>query len=61
MGQKDAQQAIIVSRLVDDLNFPVSVRVVPTVRQEDGLALSSRNAYLSGEERYEALVLYKAL
>jgi pantoate--beta-alanine ligase len=61
MGQKDAQQAIIVSRLVEDLNFPVKVRVVPTVRQEDGLALSSRNAYLSEKDRRAALALSKSL
>jgi len=61
LGQKDAQQAIIISRMVKDLNFPVKVKVMPTVRQEDGLALSSRNAYLSKDERNSALVLYKAL
>ncbi|MFA4993122.1 MAG: pantoate--beta-alanine ligase [Candidatus Omnitrophota bacterium] len=61
LGQKDAQQAIIISRMVKDLNFPVKVKVMPTVRQDDGLALSSRNAYLSKDERSSALVLYKAL
>ncbi|MDD5409446.1 MAG: pantoate--beta-alanine ligase [Candidatus Omnitrophica bacterium] len=61
LGQKDAQQAIIISRMVKDLNFPVKVKVMPTVRQEDGLALSSRNAYLSKDQRSVALVLYKAL
>ncbi|MDD5128702.1 MAG: pantoate--beta-alanine ligase [Candidatus Omnitrophica bacterium] len=61
LGQKDAQQAIIISRMVKDLNFPVKVKVLPTVRQEDGLALSSRNAYLNKQERSVALVLSKAL
>lgn len=61
LGQKDAQQAIIISRMVKDLNFPVKVKVVPTVRQEDGLALSSRNANLSKNERSGAVVLFKAL
>ncbi|MDD5252940.1 MAG: pantoate--beta-alanine ligase, partial [Candidatus Omnitrophica bacterium] len=61
LGQKDAQQAIIISRMVKDLNFPVKVKVLPTVRQGDGLALSSRNAYLNKQERSVALVLSKAL
>jgi pantoate--beta-alanine ligase len=61
LGQKDAQQAVIISRMVKDLNFPVKVKVLPTVRQDDGLALSSRNAYLGKDERASALVLYKAL
>ena len=60
-GQKDAQQAIIVQRMVEDLNFPVAIEVCPTVREPDGLAISSRNLYLSAEERVRATVLYQAL
>ncbi len=61
LGQKDAQQAIIIKRMIEDLNFPVKVKVMPTVRQEDGLALSSRNIYLNNEQRKQAPVLSKAL
>jgi pantoate--beta-alanine ligase len=60
-GQKDAQQALVIRRLVSDLNIPVRVEVCPTVREEDGLALSSRNAYLSSEERERATALSRAL
>ncbi|HET6657870.1 MAG TPA: pantoate--beta-alanine ligase [Gaiellaceae bacterium] len=60
-GQKDAQQAAVVERLVEDLNLDLEIRVVPTVRDGDGLAVSSRNAYLSAEERAAALALPKAL
>ncbi|MFC1754873.1 pantoate--beta-alanine ligase [Thermoproteota archaeon] len=60
-GQKDAQQAYIIKRMVNDLNIPVKVNVLPIVREYDGLALSSRNRYLSKKERKDALVLYKSL
>jgi pantoate--beta-alanine ligase len=60
-GQKDAQQALIIRRLVADLNLPVRIEVCPTVREPDGLAMSSRNALLSAEERSRALALPAAL
>ncbi len=60
-GQKDAQQAIIIKKMVADLNMQVEIKVMPTVRSNNGLALSSRNAYLSNNERKDALVLYQAL
>jgi pantoate--beta-alanine ligase len=60
-GQKDAQQALVIRRLVRDLNIPVEIRVCPTVRDESGLAMSSRNAYLSDEERERAAAISKAL
>lgn len=60
-GQKDAQQALIIGRMVRDLNVPIAIRVLPIVREADGLALSSRNEYLSPEEREEAMVLHTAL
>lgn len=60
-GRKDAQQAILIKRMVRDLAMDVEIIVCPTVRQEDGLALSSRNAYLSAEERRAATVLNRAL
>jgi pantoate--beta-alanine ligase len=60
-GQKDGQQAAIVLRMVEDLAFPIEVRIVPTERESDGLALSSRNVYLSVEERKQAGALWHAL
>jgi pantoate--beta-alanine ligase len=60
-GQKDAQQAALVEQLVQDLNLPVEIRLVATVRDEDGLALSSRNARLTAEERAAATALPRAL
>ncbi len=61
LGQKDYQQAIVVSQMVADLNLDVKVKICSTVREKDGLALSSRNAYLSKKERTEASILYHSL
>jgi pantoate--beta-alanine ligase len=60
-GQKDAQQALIIKRLAADLNMNLDIVVVPIVREEDGLAMSSRNVYLTPEERQAAPVLYQSL
>ena len=60
-GQKDAQQSIIICRMVRDLNIPVKIIVAPIKREKDGLAISSRNKYLSPEEREQATIIYKGL
>ena len=60
-GQKDAQQSIVIRRMVRDLDFPTDVVVVPTIREPDGLAMSSRNAYLSERDRERATALNRAL
>ena len=60
-GQKDAQQALIIKRMVHDLDIPVEVKALPTVREADNLAMSSRNIYLNPEERQAALILSRSL
>jgi pantoate--beta-alanine ligase len=60
-GQKDAQQAVVIQRMVKDLNFPINIIVGPIVRESDGLAMSSRNVYLSPVEREESTVLVNSL
>lgn len=60
-GQKDAQQVVVIKRMVADLNMDIEIVVVPTVRESDGLAMSSRNVYLNPAERQAATVLFKAL
>jgi pantoate--beta-alanine ligase len=60
-GQKDAQQVVVIRRMVRDLNFPVEILVCPTVRERDGLAMSSRNVHLDGRGRGAATVLFRAL
>ena len=60
-GQKDAQQAIVIKRMVADLNMPLEIVVCPTVREQDGLAVSSRNQHLSTEQRKDATYVYKSL
>jgi pantoate--beta-alanine ligase len=60
-GSKDAQQAVVIKRMAEDLNLAVRIIAAPTVREHDGLAMSSRNAYLSTEERAEAVLIHRAL
>lgn len=60
-GQKDAQQAVVIRRMVTDLNFPVEISVEPIVREPDGLAMSSRNTYLDARQRRAAVILYRCL
>ena len=60
-GQKDFQQSAIIKRMVSDLNFPVQIIVAPTLRERDGLAMSSRNKYLDPEQRAQAVILFHAL
>ncbi len=61
LGQKDIQQAVVIQKMTNDLNIPVNIRVCPTVREKDGLAMSSRNQYLSSAQRQEAVILYQSL
>lgn len=60
-GQKDAQQARVIEKMVEDLNLDIKIKVMPIVRESDGLAMSSRNVYLTKKERQDALSLYQAL
>jgi pantoate--beta-alanine ligase len=60
-GQKDFQQAAIIKRMVADLNFPVKIIVAPTLREKDGLAMSSRNKYITGDLRRQATILWRAI
>ena len=60
-GQKDAQQVLVIQRMVTDLNMPLTIQICPTVREADGLAVSSRNAYFNAEQRVQATCLYRAL
>ena len=61
LGQKDAQQAIVLKRMISDLNMPVAVKVCPIVRERDGLALSSRNVHLTDQQRRDAPILFQSL
>ena len=61
LGQKDAQQVVVLKRMIRDLHFPIEVVIGPTIREADGLALSSRNSYLNEKQRSDALLLNQAL
>ena len=61
LGQKDAQQAVLLQKMIGDLDFPVTIEIAPTVRERDGLAMSSRNRYLDAAQRAEAPTLHRAL
>jgi pantoate--beta-alanine ligase len=61
LGQKDAQQAVIIKKTVENLNVPVKIKVLPTIREKDGVAMSSRNSYLDANQRRQATILFKAL
>jgi len=60
-GQKDAQQAIVIKRMVTDLNMPLEIVICPTIREPDGLAVSSRNQYLTRQQRKDATLIYKSI
>lgn len=60
-GQKDAQQAFVIKRMIEDLNLDIVMKIMPIVRESDGLAMSSRNVYLSESERKDATILYKSI
>ena len=60
-GQKDAQQALVIKRMVKDLNLGLKIKILPVLREKDGLALSSRNSYLCKKERQQAVLLYRSL
>ena len=60
-GQKDAQQAIVIKKMVADLNLPLQIEICPTIREPDGLAISSRNQYLTEKERADAVLIYRSL
>ena len=61
LGQKDAQQVVVLKRMIRDLHFPIEVVIGPTLREPDGLAMSSRNSYLNDRQREDALLIYQAL
>ena len=61
LGQKDAQQVVVLKRMIRDLHFPIEVVIGPTLREPDGLAMSSRNSYLNDRQKQDALLIYKAL
>ena len=60
-GQKDYQQSLVIRRMVEDLGLPITIRICPIIREPDGLAMSSRNRYLSPQERVQALAISRAL